>query len=119
MRVVVKESYGCANAWVYLQTDYPAEVKGKIALISRGSCPFVDKSALAGKAGALAAVIYNNVADPVFGMTLGADGSPYGASVPTLGISKADGTALADKIKGGATVNADFYVKTDIQNATT
>lgn len=41
-------------------SDYPPEVDGSIALISRGTCEFGLKSALAGAAGAAAAVIYNN-----------------------------------------------------------
>ncbi|RAL60629.1 hypothetical protein DID88_009947 [Monilinia fructigena] len=52
------------------ESDYPTEVKGSIALIRRGTCPFGDKSANAGKAGAIAAVVYNN-AHGALGGTLG------------------------------------------------
>ena len=51
-------------------SDYPSSVKGAIALIQRGECPFGDKSAHAGSAGAIAAVIYNNEAGELHG-TLG------------------------------------------------
>ena len=36
---------------------------GKIALVSRGVCPFVDKSRAAFAAGAVGMLAYNNVAD--------------------------------------------------------
>ena len=60
-----------------MQSDYPAEVQGKIALISRGECQFGLKSALAGAAGAVGAVIYNNVPGQLAG-TLGPDERPEG-----------------------------------------
>lgn len=41
--------------------DFPAEVESNIALIQRGTCEFGLKVALAGSAGAVAAIIYNNV----------------------------------------------------------
>jgi aminopeptidase Y len=41
-------------------SDYPSDTKGGIAFIERGVCSFGDKSAAAGKAGAIAAVVYNN-----------------------------------------------------------
>ena len=40
--------------------DYPKNVTGAIAFVKRGTCPFGTKSLNAGKAGAVAAVIYNN-----------------------------------------------------------
>lgn len=46
--VLVNES-GCSAS------DYPPSVKGNIAFIERGSCSFGDKSANAGRAGAVAA----------------------------------------------------------------
>ncbi|KDN40567.1 hypothetical protein RSAG8_08039, partial [Rhizoctonia solani AG-8 WAC10335] len=45
-------------------SDYDGlDVRGKIALISRGSCTFAVKSTLAKNAGAAGAIIYNNVAN--------------------------------------------------------
>jgi len=66
---------------------------GKIALISRGSCSFSNKSTNAEAAGAVGAVIYNNVEGDLSG-TLG-DAANY---VPTVGISQADGSALAKSL---------------------
>ncbi|KAL9614334.1 MAG: hypothetical protein Q9167_001137 [Letrouitia subvulpina] len=100
-------------------SDYPPELSGNIALISRGSCQFGLKSALAGAAGADAAVIYDNIDEPKLSGTLGPDSRPEGPYVPTAGITLARGTALLDAIKGGATVNADINVNSIRENRTT
>lgn len=99
-------------------TDYPAAVAGKIALISRGTCPFGAKSALAGGAGAAGAVIYNNVEGALSG-TLGAPPRPEGPYVPTVGISLANGTALLTAITGGQTIIGDLSVRSTSENRTT
>ncbi|KAL9116302.1 MAG: hypothetical protein Q9187_007173, partial [Circinaria calcarea] len=100
-------------------TDYPAAVAGKIALISRGTCPFGQKSALAGGAGAAGAVIYNNVEGAALSGTLGAPPRPEGPYVPTVGISLANGTALLTAITGGQTIIGDLSVRTTTENRTT
>ncbi len=101
------------------QTDYPAPLTGKIALISRGSCEFGLKSALAGAAGADAAIIYDNrEADSLAG-TLGAPPRPEGPYVPTAGITLARGTALLNSLNGGASVIADLNVISIMEDRTT
>ncbi|WP_116050364.1 M28 family metallopeptidase [Amycolatopsis palatopharyngis] len=69
--------------------DY-GDVTGEIALIQRGACSFAQKQAAAADAGAVGAVIYNNVDGDLNG-TLG---DPDGARIPTGGISKAAGESL-------------------------
>lgn len=71
--------------------DYPSTVAGAIALVSRGTCNFAVKVVLAKAAGALGVVVYNNVADGVVQGTLGEAGD----YVPAVGITQADGLALA------------------------
>lgn len=74
--------------------DYAGIVAtGKIALVSRGGCTFAQKQATAAEAGAVGAIIYNNTDGPLNG-TLG---DPAAAKLPTGGITKADGEALAAK----------------------
>ncbi|KAL9596581.1 MAG: hypothetical protein Q9219_005708 [cf. Caloplaca sp. 3 TL-2023] len=111
--LVAVANLGCDAA------DYPASVAGKIALISRGTCPFGQKSALAGAAGADAAIIYDNIDEPSLAGTLGAPPRPEGPYVPTAGISLAKGTALRDSLAGGATVTADVNVVSIMENRTT
>ena len=105
-------NFGCEAA------DFPPEVAGAVALISRGTCEFGLKSALAGAAGADAAIIYNNVEGPLAG-TLGAPPRPEGEYVPTAGISQANGTALVETINGGTAVTAKVDIKSIQENRTT
>ena len=100
------------------QSDYPSTAAGKIALISRGTCEFGLKSALAGAAGAAGAIIYNNIAGPLSG-TLGPPPRPEGEYVPTAGISLENGTALLAAITGGQTVTGVLNVESLIENRTT
>jgi Zn-dependent M28 family amino/carboxypeptidase len=84
------------------ESDFTAaNVAGKVALVSRGSCTFAIKAANAGAAGAVAVLVYNNVPGPVNG-TLG--GIVEG-SAPAAGISQADGQALIAKNGAAVTVN--------------
>lgn len=99
-------------------SDYPAGLAGNIALISRGSCDFGLKSALAGGAGAVGAVVYNNVAGTV-SATLGPPPRPEGPYVATVGISQELGQAYLSQLSGGADVTASLDVLTDIQIITT
>ncbi|KAI9047093.1 hypothetical protein LZ554_009166 [Drepanopeziza brunnea f. sp. 'monogermtubi'] len=84
-QVVAVANLGCDAA------DYPAAVSGAIALISRGTCTFGAKSTLAKAAGAVGAIIYNNIPDTLLQGTLGEAGD----YAPTLGTTQEDGLALA------------------------
>ncbi|KAJ8110645.1 hypothetical protein OPT61_g6568 [Boeremia exigua] len=110
--LVVVNNVGCEAS------DYPAGLSGNIALISRGSCDFGLKSALAGGAGAIGAVVYNNVPGTV-SATLGPPPRPEGDYVATVGISQAEGQAYVSQIQGGANVTATLDVLTDVQIITT
>ncbi|MER7757063.1 M28 family metallopeptidase [Kitasatospora sp. NPDC097643] len=90
--VPVGAATGCAP------TDYPAgAVTGRIALIRRGGCSFADKQAAAATAGAAAAIVYNNTDGDLNG-TLG---DPAAGRIPTAGITRAAGEALAAKAATG------------------
>ncbi|MEU9128001.1 M28 family metallopeptidase [Kitasatospora sp. NPDC048540] len=78
--------------------DYaPGAFTGKIALIQRGGCTFAVKQAAAAAAGAVGALVYNNADGPVNG-TLG---DPAVARVPTGGITRDAGRALAARAAAG------------------
>lgn len=84
--------------------DFPASVKGKVALIERGDLTFADKAKNAKAAGAIAVIVYNN-APGVFSGTLGTLTSE--TQVPyTVGISQEDGVRL--KATPNATVTIGF-----------
>ncbi|KAF2720349.1 Zn-dependent exopeptidase [Polychaeton citri CBS 116435] len=111
--IVMVEDFGCEAS------NYPANVDGKIALISRGTCEFGLKSALAGAAGATGAIIYNNAPGEIGGGTLGEPPRPEGPYVPTIGISQERGVAIADSIEAGETVSAGLLVDAETYNITT
>ncbi|KAF8534059.1 hypothetical protein BDD12DRAFT_984066 [Trichophaea hybrida] len=87
-KVVNVEALGCELK------NFPTEVKGKIALISRGTCEFGLKVALAGASGAKGVIIYNNLPGPISG-TLASPSRPQGPYVPVGSLSLEDGSALA------------------------
>ena len=72
---------------------FPPAVNGHIALIERGSITFKEKTLNAQKAGAVAAVIYNNEAG-IFSGTLGEAGD----WIPVISLAREDG--LLEKAKG-------------------
>jgi subtilisin family serine protease len=75
---------------------------GKIALIIRGSCGFVDKINNAEAAGAIAAIIFNGVSDTPIAM-----GGIETTNIPAVMIGLADGNAIIDFIS--------TVVATDVQ----
>lgn len=70
--------------------DFPADVKGRIALVERGDVTFREKAMGAQRAGAIACLLYNNQPGGFFG-TLGDQEPP---TIPVAAISQADGQAL-------------------------
>ncbi|MEU3445720.1 M28 family metallopeptidase [Streptomyces thermolilacinus] len=94
-------SHGCEPA------DFAAGAfTGKVALIQRGGCTFAAKQANAAAAGAVVALVYNNV-DGALSGTLG---SSDAAKIPTGGISKAEGEALAAAVAVG-TVEVNVEIR--------
>ena len=80
--------------------DFPASVKGKIALVARGTLTFFDKAQNAAKAGAIGIIVYDNApVDPANPFSPGfftsaKSAATIPATAPFLGISQADGQAL-------------------------
>ena len=89
-------------------------VADQIALVSRGDCPFAQKSQAANAAGAAAVIIYNN-ADGELNGTLG--DNPQGVA-PTTGITQADGQALLAELAAGA-VNLTVDLRTLVEQRET
>jgi hypothetical protein len=77
-----------------LAVPYGEKVRGKIALIERGTCFFTTKVALAESHGAVGVIIYNNAGDGVISMGVPAGWSvPIG--IPAIFIGQSDGEAIA------------------------
>lgn len=81
------------------------DMKGKVAVIQRGVIPFVDKAENAKNAGAVGAVIYNNVTGEI-------EANVVGMAVPTVKLSKEEGEKLVQQIKEGKR-SAVFSFKLD------
>ena len=73
-------------------------LKGKIALINRGTCGFVVKAREAQEAGAAAVIIINDRLQYPF--TMGADPLGPDLTIPSLMISQADGDKLKANLNG-------------------
>jgi Zn-dependent M28 family amino/carboxypeptidase len=100
--VAPKDPLGCtAAAWDGV------DATGRIALVSRGTCPFLDKSKAAAAQGAAAVIVYNNGPGTLAG-TLGND--PTGA-VPSAGLTQDEGKALLAAMATG-TVNVTLTLVT-------
>jgi hypothetical protein len=78
-----------------------AAVSGKLALIDRGTCTFVQKVKNAQSAGALGVIIANNVASPAVIQMGGGDVS---ISIPSVMVSLSDGNTIKSQL--GANVNS-------------
>src|ERR687889_971292 len=79
--------------------DFAGIPPGAVVLVRRGTCPFGQKSTTAAAARAAAVLVANNADGPLDQATLG----DVTGAVPTAGLSKADGDALAGR--AGASVN--------------
>ncbi len=76
--------------------DFAGFPAGNIALVQRGTCTFAIKALNAEAAGASAVVIFNQGNDPGReGLIIGTLGGPNVVSIPVVGASFADGTALS------------------------
>lgn len=76
------------------------EINGKIAIIRRGGCTFVDKVLKAQNAGAIAAVIINNLNTNPFNMS----GDDATITIPAIMVTKKTGETLLASL-AGETVN--------------
>ncbi|ORY05527.1 Zn-dependent exopeptidase [Basidiobolus meristosporus CBS 931.73] len=90
------------------------DVKGKIALIKRGECTPNLKSINAAKAGAVAALVYND-ADQEYRGRLGLTET---STLVTGGISKSSGEKLVELLKQGP-VKLDLTIIEKVENRTT
>lgn len=107
--LVLVANEGCS------ESDYPSNMAGSIAFIQRGSCPFGDKSSGAGKAGAVAAIIYNNEK----GSLQGTLGEPTPDHVATFGISSEEAAPYLESLKNGTKVDSIAYIDAIVEKIKT
>lgn len=86
----------------------PGALGGKIALVDRGSCNFIDKVDRAEGAGAIGVIVVNHVDGPPF--TMGAPAPPNPTiAIPSLFIRRVQGGQIRDAL-GSGTVTASMFV---------
>lgn len=86
--------------------EFPAKVRGAIALMRRGDAFFSVKVENAMNAGARAAVIYNNVAEPIRGTLQTETASDGRRWIPAVLVSTADGDFLRSRRKAVTMVSS-------------
>jgi Zn-dependent M28 family amino/carboxypeptidase len=91
--------------------DFTGFTAGNIALIQRGGCDFGVKVDNADAAGAVAVVIFNEGQEGRTGLMGGTLGAPK--DLPTVGLTFADGSALAGQLRGGAEVVLHVVTSTE------
>jgi hypothetical protein len=76
-----------------------SSVSGKIALIRRGTCPFIQKCTNAVNAGAIAVIMINNA--PGIPAAMGGTDTNGDVTIPSVAISKDNGDALVAALANG------------------
>ncbi|WP_102141448.1 M28 family metallopeptidase [Mycobacterium hubeiense] len=100
----VDDTPGCTAS------DYDGlPVKGAVALVDRGHCPFSVKQEVASKSGAIALIVANNVDEERMGGTLG---EKTDVKIPVVSVSKADGERLRAN-PGETTIKLNAGVRTE------
>ncbi|WP_068545420.1 M36 family metallopeptidase [Thalassotalea crassostreae] len=99
------------------------EIAGKIAVISRGECSFLQKSLNAQKAGAVGYFVYNHVKQGqensagqiggVINMGLGPNDDASDVTIPGVFLSYEDAENILLSLDAGNSVTIDVVVKTD------
>ena len=94
--------------------DGKSLVEGKIAVVRRGTITFANKIQNAENAGAIAAIIWNNSSEDIFGfgMTTAYEDGSYPA-IPVALINQADGQLMADAAVKTLTTPTDYGFRID------
>ena len=95
--------------------DYPAEVDGAIALIQRGTCPFVQKISMAEDAGAVGVILFNEGDTPSRQNALFRSG-PADMSIPGVLSSFAVGKELYDAYQPGEAPTVSMTIDAQVND---
>jgi Zn-dependent M28 family amino/carboxypeptidase len=93
------------------EDDFGGFPAGAIALVQRGTCTFAEKAQNAQNAGAAGVVIFNQGNTPAREGLIVGTLVPFQATIPVVGASFADGTALA---QDGSTARINVELSTEV-----
>jgi Zn-dependent M28 family amino/carboxypeptidase len=96
-------------------TDYPAAVRGNVALVMRGTCAFVDKAAMAQSQGAIGVIIFNDGFSDARQNPIFVD-DQVDLTIPAVVSSHAVGKALYDAFAAGQNPTVDFQTFGTLQD---
>jgi Zn-dependent M28 family amino/carboxypeptidase len=94
-------------------SDFPAAISGAVALISRGTCPFVQKLDLAEAAGAIGVILFNEGDSAGRQNALFRSASP-GFGIPAVHSSFAVGKELYDAYQAGQNPTVNLKVDASV-----
>lgn len=100
---VIAVKKGAAIDGCVVPFDNAAALAGKIALIERGNCTFETKVKNAQDAGAIAVIIYDNMAATA-PLQMPDDPAVNGVTIPSMFIIRARGTTIKSTLDMGTTV---------------
>ncbi len=84
-----------------------AQVAGRIALVDRGTCLFVEKLANAQAAGAIGVIVVNNLGTGLITMS----GSDPALAIPSLFLSQFDGSLVRAQLAAGVSASLAGYTR--------
>ena len=95
--------------------DFPAEVAGAVALIQRGTCPFVQKLENAETAGAAGAILFNEGDTPQRQNAIAISG-PVGMGIPAVSSSFTVGQELYDAYTAGENPTVNLTIDAQVND---
>lgn len=94
------------------EEEFPENTEGNIVLIERGNISFADKVKNAQQKGAVGVLIYDN-AESLMPVRPSLGGEQI--DIPVVGLMKADGEAILEKLQQNDDVQANLYVRTETE----
>ena len=83
-----------------------AAIAGKVAMVDRGTCTFVQKARNAQQAGAVSLIVVDNNKDTCIPPSMGGEATDI--TIPVISISQTDGDVIKTQLSANATVNASL-----------
>lgn len=87
------------------------DLVGKIAILERGDCPYLDKVIAAELAGAIGVIVINTLDTPPIAM-----GGSGGTNIPAVMVSKSDGEMIKSILAAGDSIQVTLSLTPDVRD---